>query len=186
MIANIASIISYSAISNSDIVGLNIFGKRLHDTILPSKKLYTTENIVNHILEFDNSNISPDYAIITKEISKLKIKSLIFIIGDFLIKDLKLDIHKLGFKHDIVAIIIRDTKEENPLELTSSQKSEYIDIESKVSKQFVMSSSLIENYRHNIKNHDDGLKKYFDIHNIRFSKIYSDEDPFLKLAKVFR
>lgn len=103
-------------------------------------------------------------------LSKIKKKSLIFIIGDFLqLPNLK----ALGKKHEVYCAIIRDKLEEN-LELYG--EFDFLSTNDNSSETIYLDETAIKKYNQKIKEHDYKLFSSFSKSNIKYKKIYTDED----------
>jgi len=110
----------------------------------------------------------------------LKKKALLFIISDF-VGDI--DLKLLAKKHDVFAVIVRDRFEENPSELGYLR---LIDMETKQSFEGDVDGSTLSNYKKALHDNDEKLYKQFKKQGVRFSKIYTHEEPTIKLMKQMR
>jgi len=108
-------------------------------------------------------------------LNKLKKKSLIFIIGDFL--DFK-DFSQISEKHEIYCIVIRDKKEEN-LNLLG----QYNIIDTNTLKEYDINidRKSITNYNKQMKNYDNKLFSHFKKYKINYQKIYTNDNSIEKL-----
>jgi len=113
-------------------------------------------------------------------LQKIKKKSIIFLIGDFLDYG---DFRLLGAKHEVFAIIVRDRLEEDiafvgevNLKSTNNKASGFFKINSKLKNQYALK----------MKQHDDKLYKNLIASNIRYQKIYTSDDVVKKLQKLLR
>lgn len=119
-----------------------------------------------------------EYKMLCNEIYKtIKKRSILFLIGDFIDIE-KLDLTLLSKKHELLLIIIRDKFEEEPFELGNIHF-----IDSNTSKPFEgnMNQSLINAYKTKIKENDHTLLLHLQKCGIKFTKIYTHEEPFGKL-----
>ena len=124
-----------------------------------------------------------DYKKITSELFKvISHKSMIFLIGDFF-EISNLDLKLLSQKHEVLVIIVRDKFEENPLELGNVN---FIDPSSNKSFEGVLNKSTVEAYIKNVKENDHKLYTHFQNCAVRFTKIYTNEDPIKKLIGLLR
>ena len=112
--------------------------------------------------------------------ANIKSKSIIFFIGDFLEY---LDISKLSYRHEIYAIILRDIAEE---ELEFSGEYNVLDSNSSNSKIINIDSKLKQEYKKHILQLDKSLKEQFTKHNIGFTKIYTNNNPIDKIARMLK
>ena len=110
----------------------------------------------------------------------MKKKSIIFIIGDFFSIN-NLDLRILSKKHEVVAIIVRDRFEENPEALGTVN---LIDPQNLKSFSGDMSSGLVKEYIAKIKENDHKLYEHFQRCGVKFTKIYTNEEPLSKLIPL--
>ena len=109
---------------------------------------------------------------------KIKQKSIIFLIGDFL-EDI--DLSFLASKHEVYCVIVRDKSEENlnlkgnfSIKDTTTLLTSLINIDKQTSKK----------YNALIKQHDNKLQNHFKKANIRYVKIYTNDDTIGKLCQI--
>ena len=142
----------------------------------PTKNIEQIEQSIKDVYSSKLLNTTVDYRRVEAELlSKVEAKSLMFIIGDFLDS---IDISILAQKHEVIAIIVRDVFEENPIPLPNSQ---LIDPRtSKVLNQ-TLSKRAITRYKAKLAEHDKRLMEYFYTHNIQFIKIFNEEEVLQKL-----
>ena len=105
---------------------------------------------------------------------------LLFIISDF-VGDI--DLKLLSKKHDVFAVMVRDRFEENPSELGYLR---LIDMETKQSFEGNIDGGTLKSYKKALHYNDEKLYKQFKKQGIRFTKIYTHEEPALKLMKTMR
>ena len=110
---------------------------------------------------------------------RIKRRSIIFILGDFFEA---FDFTLLCKKHEVIALVVRDHFEENPVPMGAlnlidpmSQKSAFLEIDDKTATD----------YSKKVLQKDHLLYKDFRKNQIAFTKIYTDEEPFVKLSKLF-
>jgi hypothetical protein len=101
--------------------------------------------------------------------------SVLIIVSDFL--EYSNILKKLGKKYDAYSVIVRDKLEENP-ELLNGYN-----IIDPLTNQ-VKSANFDKNYRAKLLENDSNLFKLLKQSNIKFQKIYTDEDV-LKLRRLF-
>ena len=129
-------------------------------------------NPLGNMVEYDKLN---QYLL-----QKIKKKSIIFLIGDFLDYG---DFRLLGARHEVFAIIVRDRLEEDiafvgevNLKSTNNKASGFFKINSKFKNQYALK----------MKQHDDKLYKNLIASNIRYQKIYTSDDVVKKLQKLLK
>ncbi len=172
--------IGFSAMKNGDLFSNLIFADKLYDMSRPNKKFFAIEDILNRMDNFEVLDKKSDHKLFADVIFKrLKRKSFLFVLSDF-VGDV--DLTLLSKKHDIVAIIIRDKFEENPKELGYLR---VMDMESSRVFEGNIGAKELDTYTKALVQNDEKLYAHFKKNNIRFTKIYTDEEPFLKLARLF-
>jgi len=111
---------------------------------------------------------------------RVRKKALLFMISDFIGE---VDLRLLAKKHDLFCIIVRDRFEEDPKSLGYIR---LIDTEGRGSIEGDMNSSMMLEYKKALKANDHKLYRHFRENGIRYAKIYTDEDAFIKLSKRLR
>lgn len=178
LIGEIVSILGVSAVKNMDMFSSFIFSDKEFQYNKPSKKEFSIKRGVEDILNFNpiNRGLETQFVINTL-LEKVKKRSLIFIISDFYHK---LDFKYLSKKSEVVAIIVRDRVEETPPPFGYAT---LIDSESgkRVDGDFNSSS----NYSEKVESHDRELYKEFKKRGVRYTKIYTDQNPLKELRRFF-
>ena len=181
IIAEVAATLGFSAVKNSDLFSHMIFADKMYGFSKASKKLFSVHKAVEDIVAFDPLGKEGDFsALVETLVNRLKKKSLLFIVSDF-VGDI--DLKLLSKKHDIFAVIVRDRFEENPSELGYLR---LIDMESKESFEGDVDSGTLKNYKKALHDNDEKLYKQFKKQGVRFTKVYTHEEPILKLMKKMR
>ena len=181
IVAEVVATLGLSAVKNSDLFSHMMFADTMYTLSKPSKKLFSVHKAVEDVIEFDPIGKEADFsALVETLINRLKKKALLFIVSDFVGE---IDLKLLAKKHDIFAVIVRDRFEENPAELGYLR---LIDMESKQSYEGDINSSTLKNYTKALHDNDEKLYKQFKKQGIRCTKIYTDEEPTLKLMKKMR
>lgn len=181
VIAEVVATLAFSAVKNSDLFSHIIFADKLYDLSKPSKKLFSVHKAVEDIVGFDPLGKEADFSALVEMLhNRLKKKSLLFIVSDF-VGDI--DLKLLSKKHDVFAVMVRDRFEENPSELGYLR---LIDMETKHSFEGDVDSTTLKNYKKALHDNDEKLYKQFRKQGVRFTKIYTHEEPVLKLMKKMR
>lgn len=181
IIAEVAATLGFSAIKNTDLFTHMIFADRLYDVSKPSKKLFAVHQAVEKIIQFEPLGKEADFEALTQTLhQRLKKKSLLFIVSDFVGE---IDLKLLSKKHDVFAVIVRDRFEENPSQLGYIR---LIDMQSRQSFEGDVDSSVLKGYTKALHDNDERLYKQFKKQGIRFAKIYTHQEPALKLMKKMR
>ena len=181
LMAEVAATLGFSAIKNSDLFSHMVFADEMYSLSKPSKKLFPVHQAVTDIVEFDPLGKEANYtALVETLIKRLRKKALLFIVSDFVGE---IDLKLLAKKHDIFAVIVRDKFEEDPQALGYLR---LIDMESNESFEGDMSGKSLKNYKKALHDNDEKLYKQFKKQGVRFTKIYTHEEPALKLMKKMR
>lgn len=110
--------------------------------------------------------------------SKIKARSLVILVGDFLGV---IDLSVLSRRHEIFVIIVRDRFEESPYELGDVSIS---DPESRESVELYFGKHAKEGYHKRYQENDAKLFAHLKSLGIRYVKICTDEDAWMKLRHV--
>lgn len=180
VMAEALSLISYSALKNDDRLSTLIFSDTEEFFMPPTKKMGSMHLTVPRTLGLDPLGKRCDMAALVEYINtRIRRRSMIFLIGDFY-GDIDLS---LLAKHEVFAIMVRDRFEEYP-ELFG--EIELIDAQRMAGHEFSLTPALAARYRDALKAQDDALLQHFMDHRIQHTKIYTDEEPFIKLSALFR
>ena len=181
VMAEVVATLGFSAIKNSDLFSHMVFADEMYSLSKPSKKLFSVHKAVEDVVGFEPLGKEADYsALVETLIKRLKKKALLFIVSDFVGE---IDLKLLAKKHDVFAVIVRDKFEEDPQALGYLR---LIDMESKQSFEGDMSGGSLKNYKKALHDNDEKLYKQFKKQGVRFTKIYTHEEPTLKLMKKMR
>lgn len=111
-IAEITAVLSFSALSNQDKVGLLLFSDVIEKYLPPRKGRKYTLQILRDILYHEPKSKGTDIANALSYASRLlKKRSIIFLISDFLAKDYFKAMQLLANKHDVIALQVVDPAE---------------------------------------------------------------------------
>ena len=181
IVAELVATLGFSAVKNSDLFTHILFADELYERSKPSKKHFSIHKAVEDITEFELLGKEADFVKLTETLgNRLKKKSLLFILSDFIGK---IDLKLLSKKHDVVAVIVRDRFEEDPSELGFLR---LIDMENKKSFEGDINRGALSAYKKAIHDNDERLYRQFKKQGIRFVKVYTHEEPALKLMKSMR
>ncbi len=180
-IAELVAILGFSAVRNSDLFSYLNFADRLYHHSKPSKKLFAVSKETEYAMGFNPLGKQGDFSAWTDTIyNRVKKKSLLFLISDFVGE---IDLRLLAKKHDLFAIIVRDRFEENPSELGYLR---LVDTENGKSYEGDINSATIHSYQRALRENDQKLYKQFKEQGIRHVKLFTDEDPMIKIMKRMR
>ena len=180
VMSELVATIGFSAVKNSDLFSSVIFADQLYSITLPNKKFFAVQDSVTKMNEFDVLGKQSNYQAFADTLfTRVKRKSLLFVIADF-VGDINFNL--ISKKHDVIALIVRDKFEEKPQELGYLR---VLDMESHQSFEGDIDIKVLEEYEKALHANDEKLIAHFKRNGIRFVKIYTDEEPYLKLARLF-
>ena len=111
--AEVACLLAFSAIRNSDKVGLILFTDRVELFIPPKKGRSHTLRLIREILFFQPAGRGTDAALALDYLNKVVTRrAVVFFISDFQAPDFSHALAVSGRRHDFVAIQIRDKREQ--------------------------------------------------------------------------
>ena len=181
VIAEVVATLGFSAIKNSDLFSHILFADRLYGVSKPSKKLFSVHKSVEDIMTFEPLGKEVNFTTLVEMLhTRLRKKSLLFIVSDFVGE---IDLKLLSKKHDVFAVMVRDKFEEEPLALGYLR---LVDMQSQKSFEGDIDSTTLKRYQKALHDNDERLYKQFKKQGIRFTKIYTHEEPALKLMKKMR
>ncbi len=180
-IAELVAILGFSAVRNSDLFSYLNFADKLYHHSRPSKKLFAVSKETEVAFGFDPLGKQGNFSAWTDAIyRRVKKKSLLFLISDF-VGDI--DLRLLAKKHDLFVVIVRDRFEENPSELGYLR---LVDTENGTSYEGDINAGTIHAYQKALRENDQKLYKQFKEHGIRHVKLFTDEDPLIKIMRRMR
>ena len=180
LIAETAALLAFSAVKNGDVFSSFIFTDKVESYIRPTKNIHAVTKCVTDIYEFDALGKKLDLTQLSKQMyEQIKRKSIIFVLGDFFGD---FDFKLLARKHEVISVMTRDKLEEHPPELGSIN---LIDPSSLESSLMQIDANSVQRYIKALHDKDSELFKHFRKNRIAFTKIYTDEEPFVKLSKLF-
>lgn len=171
----VMSLLTFGATKNDDKISLITYDKKpLH--FKPTKSPNTAFGYLEKLSQIKLLGKDYDFYFV-EYLNRLK-KSVLFIISDFY----KIPpLHKL--KHETYVIIIRDKFEENP---AFKGYINTIDPVNMKENETFFNAHTIKKYKNHIKNLDKELYEYLNSKRIKYTKIYTDEDPFFKLKELIK
>jgi uncharacterized protein (DUF58 family) len=180
LIAESVALLAFSAVKNGDLFSSYIYTDKIESFIRPTKNIHAVNKAVKDVLEFQALGRHVDMKNFSKEMfERIKRKSIIFVVGDFFEE---FDFKLLSKKHEVIAIITRDKLEEHPPELGSIN---LIDTDTLQSSLMQIDRDSVKRYIKALHDRDSELFKHFRKNRVAFTKLYTDEEPFVKMSKLF-
>ena len=184
-ITEVTAVLSFSALSNNDKVGLLLFTDEVEKYIPPRKGKKSALRILRDILYFEPRNVKTDINKAIEYIYRLiKKRSIIFIISDFLDKDYENSMQLLAKKHDVIALRIIDRGE---MELPNAGLLHLHDPETGARFSVNTSSRMIrEKYRKTVLEQEASLTEKFKKIKVDLVSLQTDKPYAPELMKFFK
>ena len=111
--AEISAVLAFSAIQNNDKVGILIFTDQIERVIPPKKGRYHVLRLIREVLYYQPQGKGTNLALALEYAGRmLHRRSIIFLISDFMASGYEKPLKTLSRKHDIIALRIKDPREE--------------------------------------------------------------------------
>jgi uncharacterized protein (DUF58 family) len=181
LMAEIATIVGYSAVKNSDRFSTIFFSDRVEKIFEPSKSLNSVYSMLEYALDLDALGKEADYGYMSEYLLQtLKQKSIIFVVGDFY---QELDLAFLAAKHEVYLINVRDRFEENPI-LDSDIS--LIDPKTLEVSELSLDSKVLQKFKSELDLRENRLQEHAVKNRISYLKLYTNEDSYIRLSSLFR
>ncbi len=179
-LTEVATLLGYAAQQNADLFTGISYEQTQTNTTAPTKQLYHIEKFSKTLFEASLLGTKVDYNASIQDLFKRVHKpSLLFIIGDFLEE---VDLSLLAQRHEVIAIIIRDREEESPQKLGEVTLSSP---QGKAKMDTYFGKKSIEKYLARLQENDKKLIEHFSRYDIRYVKVYTDDEVVGKLVSLF-
>jgi len=179
VMSELVAILGLSAVKNSDLFTNVIFADKLYNMGKPNKKFFAVQEAITQLENFEMLGKESNYQAFTDFLYKrLKRKSLLIIIADFVGQ---INLALLSKKHDVITLIVRDKFEENPSELGYIR---LLDMEKHQSFEGTFGASELDAYQKALEENDKILYAHLKKNAVRYTKIYTTDEPYLKLSRL--
>ena len=181
VMAEVMGFLTYSALKNNDHLTTLFFDENPLKIYKPTKNLGVLEDTLSYALELDVLGKKIDYASFSNFINANKKKrSLIFLIGDFYDE---IDISSISFKNEVYALVVRDRFEEDPLFHGDVSLVDPVDMSENIMS---LDKASLKEYKKLIFEHDEKLFEHFVANRVKFGKVYTDDDIYLKISQIIK
>jgi uncharacterized protein (DUF58 family) len=110
--SELAAVLAMSAVRNNDRVGVLLFTDRIEHVIPPRKGRRHVLRIIRDLLAFEPVGRGTDMVTAIDYVAKmLNQKAIVFIVSDFLERDISHPLKILAQRHDVVAVTVEDPSE---------------------------------------------------------------------------
>ncbi len=183
--AELCALLAFSAIKNSDKVGLIIFTDKIEKFVPPQKGRGHVLRLIREILYFEPQGIKTDIAGALEYFNKvIRRKSVVFLVSDFLSANFYKPLQIANNKHDVIAIKISDPRE------TSFDNIGLIELEDAETGEVFMIDTGSKEFRKEFSARAEednlALKKGFQMINMDFINIRTDQSYIVPLISFFK
>ena len=184
LITEIAAVLTFSAISNNDKVGVIFFSDKVEKYIAPKKGRQHALYIVRELLTTDSKKQSTDLDGAIRFFSRsVKQRSISFILSDFIAAGYDDDLKVIGNKHDVIGIRVYDKMD---MQLPDAGLLQVQDAESGKTKWIDSSNALVRyNYQQHFMQQSEASKNYFRKARAELLHVRTDDDYVKILQKFF-
>ncbi len=184
LITEIASVLTFSAVSNNDKVGVIFFSNKVEKYIAPKKGRTHALYIVRELLTVDPQTKGTNLDAAIKYFNNTtRQKSIAFLLSDFLSTGYENDLKVIGKKHDVIGIKVYDKMD---MQLPDAGLLQLQDAESGKIQLVDSSDTLVRhNYQQHFFQQTDICTKYFRKAGADLLHVRTDEDYVKVLQKFF-
>jgi len=179
-IAETVALLGYSTVKNGDRFSSYIYTDKLEQITPPSKSIHSVRKATQSVLEFPALGKRVDADTLPRLLfERIKRRSIIFVIADFFDT---FDFKLLSKKHEVIALIVRDSLEERPEEMGLVN---LYDPQTMRTSLLQLDRKTVQTYAKTVRERNIALYKDFHKNKIAFARIFTHEEPFAKLSKLF-
>lgn len=181
LLQEVLALLSFSAIKQGDPFESYICTDKLSLASKKSKQVFGVGSMLEKVNGVRLLGKEIDYKVLSSELYKrVKQRSLLFLVGDFL-QTMALELGALALKHEVVLIILRDRFEESPSILGEVNVTDPL---SGATATLLLDKEAVAKIEKKRKEEDVILEQKLQKQGIKFVKIYTDENPFVKLLPL--
>lgn len=183
LVIELAAILTFSAISNNDKVGVIFFSSKVDKYIAPKKGRQHALYIVRQLLTMDAQNKGTNLDDAVKFFSRsMKQRSIAFILSDFLTEGYDDDLKVIGNKHDVVGIRVYDKMD---MQLPNAGLLQLEHAEDGKTKWVDSSNVMVRyNYQQHFLQQSERCKTYFRKAGSELLHVRTDDD-YVKILQQF-
>lgn len=185
LITEIAAVLSFSAISNNDKIGVIFFSDIIEKFIPPKKGSQHILRIIREMIDFEPKRKETNISIALQYmINAIKKRSTVFLISDCMDDKFEDALKISSRKHDLIVLKVYDKREtELPkvglINMVDSETGKLIWVDSD-------NKTVRDHYSAYWLKHTKGLQDMFKRHGIDYAEIATDSDYVKHLMKLFK
>lgn len=184
LITEIAAVLTFSAVSNNDKVGVIFFSDKMEKFIAPKKGRQHALYIVRELLTMSSAKKGTNLDSAIKFFSRsAKQRSIAFLLSDFLTSGYDDDLKVVGNKHDVIGIKVYDKMD---MQLPDAGLMQTEEAESGKVKWIDSSDAMVRyNYQQHFLQQSEAAKNHFRKAGAELLHVRTDEDYVKILQKFF-
>jgi len=185
LIAEMASVLSFSAIQNNDKVGMIMFTDRIEKFIPPKKGRQHILRIIRELIGYKPVNHRTDISLpLQYLVNVIKKRSIAFLISDFIDEGFEDALKIANKKHDLVSLWIYDYRE---TELPDVGLLKLRDAETGMIKWIDTSNNAVrDGYRKMFLKRQEDIRDLFTRHGVDHVSVATHEDYVKPLMRLFK
>lgn len=183
--AELASILSFSAIRNNDRVGMIIFTDRIEKVIMPKKGRNHILRLIRETLYFKPEGKGTNITLALQQLNEIwRRKSVVFLISDFADPDFESALKVTSRRHDLVALRISDPAESTlpdigMLELEDPETGRRMTVDTS-------DHLFMDTFKKRAAERDEKVKQLFTKSNVDSITVSTGTSYILPLVKFFK
>ena len=183
LITEMAAILTFSAISNNDKVGVIFFSNKIEKYIPPKKGRQHALYIVRELLTVEPHARGTNLDVAIRYFNNTtRQKSISFILSDFIDTGYENDLKVIGKRHDVIGVRVYDKMD---MQLPDIGLLQMQDAETGTTKWVDTGNAMVRyNYQQNFFHQTDNCKKHFRKAGAELLHIRTDED-YVKILQLF-
>lgn len=183
LITEMAAVLTFSAISNNDKVGVIFFSDKMEKFIPPKKGRQHALYIVRELLTVEGKQKGTNLDNAIKFFStSVKQRSIAFLLSDFLTTGYDDDLKVIGNKHDVIGIRVYDKRD---MQLPDAGLLQVQEAEGSNVKWIDSSNAMVRyNYQQNFLQQSELCKTYFRKAGAELLHVRTDDD-YVKILQQF-
>jgi uncharacterized protein (DUF58 family) len=181
----LSAILSFSAITNNDKIGVIFFSDKIEKFIPPKKGKSHTLRIIRELIEFKPTNKETNISVALKYLANVINKRCIaFVISDFISDNFETELRIAGKKHDVIASQLIDPQEKTLPDLGLVQIK---DAETgKILWVDTSNSNIRNDYSEAWKYRQENLEKTLKRSKVDHIKLFTNESYIIPLQNFFK
>jgi len=185
IIAELSSVLAFSAIRNNDRVGMIIFTDKIEKVIKPKKGRNHILRLIREILYFKPSGKGTNISLALGYLNELwRRKAVVFLLSDFMDKDFEPALRITNKRHDLIAINLSDPREINLpkiglLELEDAETGKRITVDTS-------NEMFLREYKAKKENWQNNLDRIFIKSGVDHIYVSTDKPYIIPLIQFFK